>query len=72
MVQYAMLKTKAIELLGGSAASAAEAIGVTYQAVVKWPDDLPARIVDRVIAALVKQKRPVPKELLVTQEAKAV
>jgi hypothetical protein len=72
MVQYTMLKTKAIELLGGSAASAAEAIGVTYQAVVKWPDDLPARIVDRVIAALVKQKRPVPKELLVTQEAKAI
>ncbi|MDM0024105.1 hypothetical protein [Variovorax saccharolyticus] len=71
MVQSAMLKTKAIELLGGSTATAAEAIGVTYQAVDKWPDELPARIVDRVIAALVKLKKPVPRELLSTPEAKA-
>lgn len=67
-----MLKSKAIELLGGSTASAAEAIGITYQAVDKWPDELPARLIDRVIAALVKQKKPVPRELLLrTAEAKA-
>jgi hypothetical protein len=47
-----MLKNQAIELLGGSVAAAAEAIGVTYQAVDKWPDELPARIADRVQAAL--------------------
>lgn len=47
-----MLKTEAIELLGGSIPAAAEAIGVTYQAVDKWPDELPARIMDRVQAAL--------------------
>ena len=50
-----MLKAKAIELLGGSIASAAEAIGVTYQAVGKWPDPLPARIEDRVIALLARR-----------------
>lgn len=47
-----MLKTEAIELLGGSIPAAAEAIGVTYQAVDKWPDELPPRITDRVQAAL--------------------
>lgn len=54
----AMLKTKAIELLGGSITAAAEAIGVTYQAVDKWPDELPARLVDRVQAALARKHLP--------------
>jgi hypothetical protein len=39
-----MLKAKAIELLGGTTASAAKEIGVTYQAIDKWPDELPPRI----------------------------
>lgn len=60
MVQYSMLKTEAIELLGGSIAAAAEAIGVTYQAVDKWPDELPPRIADRVQAALWRQSHGVP------------
>jgi len=47
-----MRKTEAIELLGGSVAAAAEAIGVSYQAVDKWPKKLPPRIADRVQAAL--------------------
>jgi hypothetical protein len=47
-----MRKTEAIELLGGSIPAAAEAVGVTYQAVDKWPDELPPRITDRVQAAL--------------------
>lgn len=47
-----MEKQKAIELLGGSVAAAADAVGVTYQAVDKWPDQLPPRIADRVQAAL--------------------
>lgn len=50
-----MRKSEAIELLGGSIASAATAIGITYQAVDKWPDELPPRIADRVYAALWKQ-----------------
>lgn len=58
MVQWRMLKTKAIELLGGSTAAAAEAVGVTYQAVDKWPEVLPPRIADRVLAALAKKHMP--------------
>ena len=46
-----MLKTKAIELLGGSVSAAADAIGISYQAVHKWPDVLPDSIADRVVAA---------------------
>ena len=57
-----MTKNEAIQLLGGSIASAAEAIGIKSQAVSQWPDDLPARISDRVIAALVRTRRAVPNE----------
>jgi hypothetical protein len=53
-----MLKAKAIELLGGTTASAAKEIGVTYQAVVKWPDELPPRIADRVLAVLARKHLP--------------
>lgn len=53
-----MLKSKAIELLGGTTAAAAKAIGVTYQAIDKWPDELPPRIADRVLAALAREKLP--------------
>ena len=49
-----MHKLKAIELLGGSIASTAEAIGITYQAVNQWPDELPPRIADRVQAAVAR------------------
>lgn len=52
-----MDKHKAIKLLGGSISSAAEAIGVSYQAVSKWPDILPPRISDRVIAAISRKKK---------------
>ena len=66
MVQCRMRKAKAIELLGGTTALAAEAVGVTYQAVDKWPDPLPPRIEDRVQAALWRIANgiphPVPKE----------
>ena len=55
MVQLRMLKQKAIELLGGTVTAAASAIGVTYQAVDKWPDVLPDRIADRVVAVLARK-----------------
>ena len=51
-----MLKTEAVELLGGSIPSAAAEIGISYQAVVKWPDVLPSRIEDRVLAALARKR----------------
>lgn len=53
-----MLKSTAIELLGGTIAAAAAAVRVSYQAVDKWPDDLPPRIEDRVLAALARKHLP--------------
>lgn len=50
-----MKKSQAIKMLGGTAAAAAEAVGITSQAVAQWPDDLPRRIKDRVEAALYRQ-----------------
>jgi hypothetical protein len=61
-----MNKLTAIELLGGTVASAARLIGISYQAVDKWPNDLPPRIEDRVVAAVARQKmtkRADPKQL---------
>ncbi len=58
MVQYGMKKEKAIELLGGTVAKAAEAIGITYQAVDKWPPVLSKKIEDRVYAALARRVMP--------------
>jgi hypothetical protein len=46
-----MTKTDAIEMLGGSITAASKALGITYQAVDKWPDELPPRIADRVLGA---------------------
>ncbi len=58
MIQWRMHKSKAIELLGGTIAAAAEAVGVSYQAVNQWPDELPARIADRVLAAVARERFP--------------
>lgn len=51
-----MLKAQAIELLGGTAKSAAAAIGVTSQAISGWPEQLTPALRDRVQAALYRQK----------------
>jgi hypothetical protein len=53
-----MLKVKAIELLGGTVASAAKEIGVSYQAIDKWPEVLPPRTADRVLAAFARKHLP--------------
>ena len=58
MVQCCMLKQKAIELLGGTVTAAADAIGISYQAVDKWPEELPDRISDRVLAVLARKHLP--------------
>jgi len=51
-----MFKAQAIELLGGDVGTAARAMGVTYQAVKKWPDKLPPRIEQRVHGVLSLRK----------------
>ena len=51
-----MKKEKAIVLLGGTVVKAAEAIGIKPQAISQWPDVLPARLIDRVQAALYRQQ----------------
>ena len=59
-----MKKTQAIELLGGSVGSAAKSIGINSQAISQWPDTLPPRLADRVIAALAREGKPIPAELV--------
>lgn len=59
-----MRKQAAIDLFDGGVAAAARALGVTYQAVDKWPDPLPRRIVDRVVAACVYEGIVIPGEFL--------
>lgn len=56
----AMFKDEAIGLLGGTAAAAAELMGVTYQAVNKWPDVLPSRISDRVLGVCARRGIAIP------------
>lgn len=55
-----MHKSQAIELLGGGVTGAAEAIGISSAAISQWPEELPARLQDRVIAALYRLDKPIP------------
>lgn len=57
-----MKKDVAIKLLGDTVADAAAAVGTTRQAVHQWPDPLPQRIEDRVLAA--QARRYLPPHLL--------
>jgi len=52
-----MTKDQAIKKLGGTPTLAAAAIGITPQAVGQWPDPLPKRIEDRVLAALSRKAK---------------
>jgi hypothetical protein len=56
-----MLKSEAIKRLGGTTTAAAQAIGITPQAVNDWPDKLPPRIEDRVLAALYRREQELRK-----------
>lgn len=49
--------------------AAAAALGVTYQAVRDWPDELPPRIADRVEAALYRSVYPLPDTIATTPTA---
>jgi hypothetical protein len=52
-----MEKQTAIELLGGTPAKAAKAMGYkSIQAIYVWPDVLPQSIADRVNGALMRLK----------------
>jgi transcriptional regulator with XRE-family HTH domain len=62
----AMSKDRAIALLGGSMSEAARRIGVTVSAISQWPEVLPARLEDRVLAALARVHLP---HLVQEQEA---
>jgi len=56
VLNYALMKkSKAIDLLGGTVASAALQARVSRSAVSQWPEDLPPRITDRVLAALARR-----------------
>lgn len=66
-----MLKSKAIELLGGSVAAAAEAVGISYQAVTDWPDELPKRISQRVLGVVAVRRYPALAKEASAAEAKA-
>jgi hypothetical protein len=49
-----MQKAVAIKMLGPTAEEAGRRIGCSGAAIRKWPEVLPARLVDRVIAAAVR------------------
>jgi hypothetical protein len=48
----------------GTVTQCADALGISRQAVYKWPDPLPVAIQDRIIATLVRQGRSIPRELI--------
>ena len=50
-VRMTIQKTDAIAVLGGSKRDAASALGVSYQAIDKWPETLSNKVADRVLAA---------------------
>jgi hypothetical protein len=53
-----MNKATAIRLLGGTVTAAAGEIGVTPSAIAQWPDELPPRLSDRVLAAIARKHLP--------------
>ena len=53
-----MKKSDATRLLGGTTAAAAQAMGITPQAYYQWPEDLPPRLQDRVVAAIARRLLP--------------
>ena len=53
-----MKKTTAIELLGGTPAKAAQALGYkAVQTIYAWPDDLPQALQDRIAGVLTRTKK---------------
>ncbi len=65
-----MEKARAIELFG-SVGALADAVGVTSSAVTQWPDVLPDRLEDRVVAALARTRLPGHVRRLLAEGTKA-
>ena len=68
-----MRKTDALRLIGGSVSEVAALVGVSASAVSQWPDELPRRLEDRVLAVLAR--RHLPAEVIggpVSQPAEAL
>jgi DNA-binding transcriptional regulator YdaS (Cro superfamily) len=55
-----MLKSEALAVLGPRPSDLARAIGVTPSAVSQWPEELPPRIADRVVAAIARRVQQQP------------
>lgn len=51
-----MKKSTAIKQLGGTGTAAAQALGISRQAVSKWPDPLPLKVEQRVREAIAARK----------------
>lgn len=66
-----MEKKQAIEILGGTTRAAADAVGVSYHAIRKWPDVLSPRIADRVVAAQARMKKAAKHQPTPTQAEEA-
>jgi hypothetical protein len=65
-----MNKALALSFIGGSPLLAAKAVGVSRSAVAQWPDPLPPKLVDRVVAAWARQNvNGLPAEFLRQQSA---
>lgn len=65
-----MKKADAIALLGGTVTAAARSIGIKPAAVSLWPDELPARIADRVQAALWRESLAKPAAMTAKRKTK--
>lgn len=57
-----MLKSEAIQLLGGTPRAAADALEITPSAVYQWPDELPEATVFRVQAYLWRKSQGLTSE----------
>jgi hypothetical protein len=57
-----MLKTTAIDLLGGKVSTAAKALGVTHSAISQWPEVLTTPMEGRVLVALTRQAQGIKQE----------
>lgn len=68
-----MQKSEAISLLGGTVEEAAKAIRITSSAISQWPEVLPPRLQDRVLAACLREEIAIPAHFIrigSTEEAK--
>jgi len=66
-----MDKIKAATLFGGRQTQLAQAIGVTKQAISKWPDSLTTAQSDRVIGAAIRLRLIPSRHPVLVEHAKA-